>query len=179
MIVWPRFESIFEAQISQIGQINQKMFGIVEKQVGLQKMHQRYIDIQISFYVLYSYFQDNQMLLSRINSLKNSYFKYLYQYENENEYEKIVYFLRIYDLIYYNMINSQNQFNQTSNLNERLIDMREFSDELTRLEKECSRFIDIVVDSLIQKNFGNLYNFVKQHCSDDDQNQMAMNTIVS
>jgi len=89
------------------------------------------------------------MLLSRINSLKNTYFKYLNQYDNDNEYDKMVYFLWIHDLIYYNMINSQNQFNQSNNLNDRLIDMREFSDELTRLEKECSRFIDMVVDSLI------------------------------
>lgn len=45
---------------------NLKVFKLIEKAVSYRPLIQRYADIAISFYTLYSYFGDNRMLCVRI-----------------------------------------------------------------------------------------------------------------
>lgn len=77
MAVWPRFTTVFDTYLSTLQNIHPKTFRQVEQTFGLKNTHQRYADLQMAFYTLYGFFQDNKMLLSRINSLKQEYFKFL------------------------------------------------------------------------------------------------------
>lgn len=66
MLVWPRFEKVFEGHRGSIQEKNLKQFKLLEKQFTYKPIVQRYADIIISFYRLYSYFEDNRMLGTRI-----------------------------------------------------------------------------------------------------------------
>lgn len=104
MTLWPRFTQVFQQQVTCLQSINFKNFRVVEKTFGLRALHTRYADLQVAFYTLYSHFQDNKMLLSRINTLKQEYFKLLHKVEEGQP--QLVYLITVYYTIYTHMANA-------------------------------------------------------------------------
>ena len=61
----------------------------------------RYIDLTLSLYKLYAYFEDNKMIVSRINQLRLRYFDLIKRSgaEFEIEIDRITYTLSVYEMI--------------------------------------------------------------------------------
>jgi len=61
----------------------------------------RYIDLTLSLYKLYAYFEDNKMIVSRINQLRLRYFDLIKRTgaEFEIEIDRITYTLSVYEMI--------------------------------------------------------------------------------
>ena len=77
MMVWPKFEMLFDDHIQSIKSMNIKSFKAIEKQFGFKSILMRYVDLVLSIFKLYSYFNDNRMLCVRIETLRNQYMQLL------------------------------------------------------------------------------------------------------
>lgn len=101
MIIWPRFEQVFETHLLSIQNINARQYKQLEKQLGFRAFVQRYIDISVSLYKIYSYFEDNKMVGSRIYQLRLRYLDLIKRSgaEYDHEVDRIVYTLQVYEMI--------------------------------------------------------------------------------
>jgi hypothetical protein len=103
MIIWPRFEVIFDIHLNSITSIPIKNFKLLEKSLGTKFIILRYIgkkyhskiskkiyfkDFSIGLYKLYTYFEDNKMLLSRINRLKTYFYDLIQKSCDDIPFEK-------------------------------------------------------------------------------------------
>ncbi|EGR28233.1 vps52 sac2 family protein, putative, partial [Ichthyophthirius multifiliis] len=163
MMAWPRFLKIYEGHLKSIEEKNIKVYKSVEKQLGFKIIAQRYVDLQLSFYCLYTYFGENQMLSNRIEQLRNEYVKLIKKSGEEigKGLERNTYMLIVLDFI-------QTKFNECKIQK----NLKEFQDDLTKLEKETNLYISEFINIFLKDLFGDLIDFVKQNAKEETEAQM-------
>ncbi|KAL4437908.1 hypothetical protein ABPG74_001079 [Tetrahymena malaccensis] len=148
MLVWPRFEKVFEGHRQSISEKNLKQYKLLEKQFSFKVIVQRYADIIISFYKLYSYFQDNKMIFTRIELLRKDFINMIKKNAQDigRGIDRCKYLLLIYDLIFTNIPTK-----------------KEYQKEITEIEKEQQFYINEFVNIFLKDLFGDMIDFINQN----------------
>jgi len=66
MLIWPKFDELFEAQMKGVQSINTKQYRILEKTSSAKNLIERFSDFMVAMYRLYEYFPDSKMIGVRI-----------------------------------------------------------------------------------------------------------------
>lgn len=73
MILWPKFEQLFDFHKKNIDNPSVSNFKAVEKAITTKAILQRYVDFMASAYKIYSYFADTSMVATRIILLRRKF----------------------------------------------------------------------------------------------------------
>jgi vacuolar protein sorting-associated protein 52 len=158
MFIWPRFEMLFEQHLNSLRLINMKVYKILERGVGVKVINTRFIDLSISLYKLYSYFDDNKMLWSRMVQMRTLFFELMRKSAKEfpSEHERTKYLIDVFDSILSAFYGIHSAFEK-----------KEFQEDLLNLEKELNGYIDQLVELYLKDYFGNLIDFVRKYAREE------------
>lgn len=158
MSLWPKFESVFDTHIQSIQSINVRLFRSLEKQLGFRAFVMRYVDLTLSLYKLYGYFDDNKMIVSRIYQLRLRYLDLVKRAgaEHEIEMERVTYTLSVYEMI----VSSYNQSQMSTY-------KKEFNEETLFMEKEMNKFSEKLVEIYLREQFGSLVEFIQKYAKEE------------
>lgn len=160
MMVWPRFEELFDSHIQSIKSMNIKSFKAIEKQFGFKNILMRYVDLVLSIFKLYSYFPDNRMLCVRLDTLRIQYIQLITSSAKfiEREFDQVTYLIRVYDYMLYD-------FNKMQMKNLK----KEFTDEIDKLELSMQQNLDKFIQYYLNDFYNNLIDFVKQNAKPEQE----------
>lgn len=129
MMLWPKFEHLFDFHRKNIDNPNLPVFRQIEKAVTTKVLLQRYVDFMAAAYKIYSYFTDNSMVNTRINQFRKKFLELirLAAKEHPREFDNLVYYLNALEFIYGGL--TQCDITQAK---------REYEEELSNLEKEIA-----------------------------------------
>lgn len=121
------------------------------------------LDLALALYKLYSFFEDNKMLLSRIIQLRNVFFDLIKRSSEEIliEKEKNIYLINVFDMIWSSFSSVQVAFEK-----------KEFENDLVTLETRTNNYIDHLVESYMKEFFLNLVDFVKKYAREDNEAEL-------
>lgn len=107
MLLWPRFEQLFEFHQRNIKTPNIASFRAVEKAVAPKLLLQRYVDFMAAVYKIYSYFSYSNMVVTRITQMSHNFLELLKKVAKEQgrEFEALVYYLNAIEYIYVGLSN--------------------------------------------------------------------------
>ncbi|CAD8194932.1 unnamed protein product [Paramecium octaurelia] len=165
MILWPKFEQVFDTHIQSIQSTNVRLYRSLEKYYGFRSFVMRYIDLTLSLYKLYAYFEDNKMIVSRINQLRLRYFDLIKRTgaEFEIEVDRITYTLSVYEMI----VTAYNTAQMTTY-------KKEFSEETLFLEKETNKFSEKLIEIYLKELFGNLVDFIQKYAKEESELELNL-----
>ena len=114
----------------------------------------------LALYRLYTFFEDNKMLLSRIIQLRNCFFDLIKRSSDEIlvDKEKNVYLINVFDMIWSSFNSIQIAFEK-----------KEFENDLVNLETKTNNYIENLVEIYMKEFFLNLVDFVKKYAREDNE----------
>lgn len=154
MLIWPRFEALYEFHVSSLKSINPKLLKPVEKSVGFKALWARYIDFSLTLYRLYSYAGESHMLKYRIIALKSVVVELLKKLSREetSEMDSTIYMITTLDMII-------SAYTEAKTV---------FEEDIVYYEKEQKIHVDSVVELLMRDFFHNLFEFVQNNTSAEE-----------
>ncbi|KAM3144017.1 hypothetical protein pb186bvf_003781 [Paramecium bursaria] len=163
MTLWPKFEQVFDIHIHSIQSLNVKTYRNLEKQVTSRVFVVRYVDVILSLFKLYSFFEDNKMIVSRITQLRLKYLDLIKRSsaEYETEQETTIYTLSVYEIIV-------TALNATQLPNYK----KEYTDEILLIEKETNKFSEKLVQIFMKDLFGNLVDFIQKYAKEETEREL-------
>lgn len=73
MLLWPKFEQLFDFHQKNIKVPNITSFRAIEKVVAPKILLQRYVDFMAAVYKIYSYFTYSNMVVTRITQMSHDF----------------------------------------------------------------------------------------------------------
>ena len=74
MLIWPKFDELFEFHIKSIQVSNTKTYKNLEKASSSRLLIERFSDFVVGLYKLYDYFPDSKMIGIRIENFRKVFF---------------------------------------------------------------------------------------------------------
>lgn len=167
MLVWPKFDELFEFHLKGILTITTRQYRILEKNVTSKVLIDRFADFMVSMYRLYDYFPDSKMVGIRIENFRKGFFELQRKLRSEAEREADG--LNEY-------LSFLEQFHSVM-VGETGCRGKEFQDEQIRIEKEIGAISDKIVTSYIRDFFPSLQNFIAKYCKEEGAGEEGIFTI--
>lgn len=161
MLLWPKFEQLFDFHRRNIDAPNLAVFRQVEKAVTTKVLLQRYVDFMCAAYKIYSYFTESSMVATRIVLLRKKFLDLLRMVAKEHprEFDNLVYYLNALEFIYSGL--TQCEITQSK---------REYEEELSTLEKEIAVNVERISNLYMKELFSSLFEFVKKYFKEGEVN---------
>lgn len=169
MLVWPKFDELFEFHMKGMAMMSTRQYRILEKTITSKVLIDRFADFLVSMYRLYDYFPDSKMVGIRIENFRKAFFDLQKKLKDEapREADGLNEYLSFLE-----------QFH-SSLVSESICKGKEFQDEQMRLEKEIGQVSDKIVTSYIKDFFPTLQNFISKFCKEEGTGEEGIFSISS
>ena len=161
MILWPRFERLFDMNFDAIIKTTPRMFRQMEKQAGGRVLVMRYVDFILGIHrVSAQFLNSNKMLSIRIADFRTKFLSLLTaaSKEGEDEYGAIAYELRLLDYIHSQMSSTEIPNAQ-----------KEYHEEIAMLKTSMGVSADRIILMNMKKHFPSLFDFINKYESKDSK----------
>jgi vacuolar protein sorting-associated protein 52 len=159
MILWPKFEELFDFHLKALQACSVQHFRRLEKTASSKTVVDRFVDLIVALYRLYIHFQNSMLMLEkRLQALRKGFFELANKarVEFERESDGLTYYLGILE-----------QVHQVCTADPIVANFKEFHLYQQELEKEIGTFADKLIVIYIREFFPGLDAFIRKYAKEE------------